>query len=132
MQAAILCYGDSSLPTCARRIWGESIGSRGVCCKTTRIIMHIYYCYCQDCPEWDKLSQNPFLAFYQRWPWLCPKYSIYQSLESCASSYELLAFCPFCQPSASFKLRNTWCGVLKRARVPFLHSKSPFVRPLTT
>ena len=32
--------------------------------------------------EWDKLLQNPFLAFYQRWPWLCPKYSIYQSLES--------------------------------------------------
>lgn len=20
--------------------------------------------------EWDKLAQNPFLAFYQRWPWL--------------------------------------------------------------
>ena len=20
--------------------------------------------------EWDELSQNPFLAFYQRWPWL--------------------------------------------------------------
>lgn len=19
--------------------------------------------------EWDKLVQNPFLAFYQRWPW---------------------------------------------------------------
>ena len=26
--------------------------------------------------EWDELSQNPFLAFYQRWPWLRPKYSI--------------------------------------------------------
>lgn len=26
--------------------------------------------------EWDKLSQNPFLAFYQRWPWLCPEYSV--------------------------------------------------------
>lgn len=22
------------------------------------------------CEEWDKLAQNPFLAFYQRWPWL--------------------------------------------------------------
>lgn len=21
------------------------------------------------CEEWDKLVQNPFLAFYQRWPW---------------------------------------------------------------
>ena len=26
--------------------------------------------------EWDELSQNPFLAFYQRWPWLCPIYSV--------------------------------------------------------
>lgn len=22
--------------------------------------------------EWDKLAQNPALAFYQNWPWLCP------------------------------------------------------------
>lgn len=21
------------------------------------------------CEEWDRLVQNPFLAFYQRWPW---------------------------------------------------------------
>ena len=32
--------------------------------------------------EWNKLAQNPFLAFYQRWPWLCPKYSADQSLET--------------------------------------------------
>lgn len=32
--------------------------------------------------EWNKLAQNPFLAFYQRWPWLCPKYSDCQSLET--------------------------------------------------
>ena len=32
--------------------------------------------------EWDKLVQNPHLAFYQIGPWLCPKYSIIQSLET--------------------------------------------------
>ena len=31
--------------------------------------------------EWDKLAQNPALAFYQNWPWLCPKYSVSQSLD---------------------------------------------------
>ena len=23
----------------------------------------------EKCEEWDRLVQNPFLAFYQRWPW---------------------------------------------------------------
>lgn len=25
--------------------------------------------YLHFCEEWDRLVQNPFLAFYQRWPW---------------------------------------------------------------
>ena len=36
----------------------------------------IYYIIFLGVWEWDELSQNPFLAFYQRWPWLRPKYSI--------------------------------------------------------
>jgi len=42
--------------------------------------------------EWDKLAQNPHLAFYQIGPWLCPKYSIHQSLEH-SSALRRLLFC---------------------------------------
>ena len=59
--------------------------------------------------EWDKLVQNPFLAFYrelsylacsipclilnlERWPWLCPNDSIEESLEINICSMQLF-FC---------------------------------------
>lgn len=29
------------------------------------------------CEEWDRLVQNPFLAFYQRWPWFAHKTPLY-------------------------------------------------------
>ena len=64
--------------------------------STGQEMKYIILFECQDLLEWDKLSQNPFLAFYQRWPWLCPKYSIYQSLETISRSCELhFYFCIF-------------------------------------
>jgi hypothetical protein len=47
--------------------------------------------------KWDKLSLNSSLAFYQKRPWLCPKYFIPQSLEKIypLRSQTYFSFCPF-------------------------------------
>lgn len=51
--------------------------------------------------ERDELLQNPFLAFYQRWPWLRPKSSIYQSLDmfsQCSLRAIVFLVLPFLMP----------------------------------
>lgn len=49
--------------------------------------------------EWDKLAQNPALAFYQNWPWLCPQYSVSQSLEYHSPSRICFGFLNYYLPS---------------------------------
>ena len=73
---------------------------------------NIFSLLCQGQLEWNKLSQNPFLAFYQRWPWLCPKYSIHQSLESQGRSFEQAFFFLFW--SASHHVQVKALSVLMR------------------
>lgn len=71
--------------------------------------------------EWDKLAQNPFLAFYQRWPWLCPTYSAIQSLETHidnSRSIDLLILCSAHMVSGDF----FWPGVYARLTRFSFHS----------
>lgn len=54
------------------------------------------------CEEWDRLVQNPFLAFYQRWPWFAhytPLLNLWTITRDTAVvllfSFLLLVYCPY-------------------------------------
>ena len=75
----------------------KGLDTAGIELRTTRPVEGVYNSLSRPISEdGDKLAQNPFLAFYQRWPWFAPNIlcSIFGYHLSTQSSILLFFFLP--------------------------------------